>query len=78
MKGLSAGGSEVMLTRNEVTHAREFPRAALFVLSHIEVSYDDTGNPVADGGVPHVCDPWNIDDGELTPLAYSYRLLPQD
>lgn len=77
VKGVSSDGSEVNLTRNEVIHAREYRASALFVLSHIEVTYDDTGRPVANGGQARIFDPWRVDDdGELTATTYSYRLQP--
>ena len=73
VKGVTSDGSEVNLTRNEVEHARE-RRTALFVLSHVEVSYADGGEPVASGGNARVLCPWRVDDGDLTALAYSYRV----
>lgn len=72
VKGVTTDGAEVNLTRNEVEHARE-RRTALFVLSHIEVSYTDDG-PEASGGDARILCPWGIDDGELTALTYSYRV----
>lgn len=77
VKGVSTDGSEVHLTRNEVDRAREYPRPVLFVVSGIEVSYADGGSPAASGGQARILDPWRIGDGELTALAYSYR-LPAD
>ena len=44
VKGTTTDGSEVTLTRNEVAHARE-RCTALFVVSRIQVSYDDDDNP---------------------------------
>ena len=77
VKGVSTDGSEVNLTRNEAAHAREYRRPVLFVVSGIEVSYADDGSPVARGGQARILDPWRLDDGELTALAYSYRLPQQ-
>ena len=77
VKGVSTDGSEVHLTRNEVDRARAHPRPVLFVVSGIEVSYADGGGPAASGGQARILDPWRIGDGELTALAYSYR-LPAD
>ena len=72
VKGVTSDGSDVNLTRNEVEHARE-RRTALFVLSHVEVSYTGDG-PEASGGDARILCPWRVDDGDLTALAYSYRL----
>ena len=74
VKGTTGAGAVVTLTPNEVEHARE-RRTALFVLSHIEVSYTDGGEPTASGGRECVLDPWDIDgEGELRPSEYRYRL----
>lgn len=74
VKGTTGAGAVVTLTPNEVEHARE-RRTALFVLSHIEVSYTDDGEPTASGGRECVLDPWDIDgEGELRPSEYRYRL----
>ena len=79
VKGTSGSGAVVQLTHhNEVEHVRGCADAALFVQSRVEVSYDDDGNPVASDGVSKVFDPWVIDDDDLTPLAYSYRLPKRD
>ena len=79
VKGTTGSGAVVNLTHNnEVVHARECADAVLFVLSRMDVSYDDNGNPVAGDGMSNVFDPWVIDDGELTPIAYSYRLPTRD
>ena len=78
VKGVSSDGSAVNLTRNEVQHAKEYSSPVLFVLSQIDVTYDDTGRPVANGGQARIFDPWRVaDDGELTELTYSYRLRPE-
>ena len=76
VKGVSSDGAEVNLTRNEVEHARECAESVLFVLSNIDVSYSEDGSPFASGGDPRILRPWRVDDdGELTALTYSYRLL---
>ena len=78
VKGLSREAATVILTHNEVEHAREH-RTALFVLSNITTSPDEDGTLVASGGDCRVFnDPWEPDDNDLTPLAYSYRLPAQD
>ena len=74
VKGTTGAGAVVTLTANEVEHARE-RRTALFVLSHVEVSYTDGDEPVASGGRECVLDPWDIGgEGELRPSEYRYRL----
>jgi hypothetical protein len=72
VKGTTSTGHSVLLTANEVAHAREFPHSALFVLHGIRIS---GGNPPrATGGRARVFDPWDIADDHLEPLAYAYRL----
>jgi hypothetical protein len=77
VKGTTADGTEVILTPNEVRHAREHPDAALFILSNIIVERSQDGTVTATGGEKHVYDPWPIDNGTLVPLGYRY-LVPPD
>lgn len=76
VKGVTSDGSEVNLTRNEVSHAREYSAPVLYVLANIEVSYEDDRSPLASGGQARILNPWRVDqDGELTARTYTYRLL---
>jgi hypothetical protein len=71
VKGTQGDGREVLLTPNEVDHARrEFPWAALVVVSNIAVT--DQGRPLATGGDLMVFEPWKIDDGQLRPIGFTY------
>ena len=75
VKGTTGGGSEVLLTPNEVTHAREhYPRVALFVVAGVETSDESGGLSVTGGGAERDYEPWQIDEGDLAPLGYSYAL----
>jgi hypothetical protein len=67
------GGTEVILTRNEVEHARSYRRTALFILSNIRLERAEDGTVVATGGIRHVYDPWDIDDGALIPIGFRYQ-----
>ena len=74
VKGTVSDGSEVLLTRNEVLHARaNYPQIALYVLADVEVT-SRGGRSTVRGGRQRVYNAWNIDHGTLTPLGYSYRL----
>jgi hypothetical protein len=73
VKGTTTSGTEVILTPNEVRHAREYRHTALFVLSDISLSQADGGVVVASGGVRHVFDPWDIDHGTLEPIGFRYQ-----
>ncbi len=77
VKGTTEDGAMVLLTPNEVLHARENPRTALFVLSNIKVEPTKDGTINVTGGVCHLNDPWHIDDGTLAPLGFRYQVPPQ-
>lgn len=72
VKGTASRGDIVLLTRNEVEHARgAYPSVALFVVAGIRISRGD--HPHAAGGRVLRSEPWDIRTGELTALAYQYR-----
>jgi hypothetical protein len=72
VKGTTSRGNSILLTANEVAHARDFPHTALFVLYGIRVRAGDP--PVATGGRARVFDPWQIVEERLEALAYSYTV----
>lgn len=73
VKGTTSSGAAVLLTANEVKHARDaHPNTALFILARVRVIPGDP--PRATGGTPIVRQPWDVDVGELEPLAYKYRV----
>jgi hypothetical protein len=74
VKGTTTDGAEVILTPNEVRHAREYSRTALFILSNITIERADDGTVTAAGGDRNIFDPWPIDDGTLTPLGFRYQV----
>jgi hypothetical protein len=70
VKGTTSDGGSIVLTRNEVSHARkEHPRVALYVVSWIDLALSGS-NPVATGGILTRYEPWTIDDFELFPLSF--------
>jgi hypothetical protein len=74
VKGTTTDGAEVILTPNEVKHARENPCTALFVVSNITVDRAEDGTVTATGGEHHCYDPWRLDDGTLMPLGFRYQV----
>jgi hypothetical protein len=74
VKGTTTDGTEVILTPNEVRHAREHPYTALFILSNITIERTVHGTVTAVGGDQQLFDPWPIDDGTLTPLGFRYQV----
>src|SRR5439155_22462295 len=62
VKGTTSEGGSILLTANEVAHARNFRHTTLFVLHDIRVE----GNPPrATGGEARILDPWTIDEDQL-------------
>lgn len=76
VKGTTTDGVEVILTPNEVTHARDYAHTALFVLSGVTIERPEDGPVTAMGGVSRIYDPWEIGAGTLTPIGYRYQVPP--
>lgn len=74
VKGTTTDGSAILLTLNEVKHARTYKDVALFVLADVVVEREPDGSVVATGGTPIVHDPWNISAGKLKPVGYRFEL----
>jgi hypothetical protein len=74
VKGTTSSGASVVLTRNEVEHARIFyPSIALLVVSNISLHL--SGDSIeATGGCLKCYDPWVVDDYELRPLSFQCSL----
>ena len=74
VKGTSTAGEQVILTKNEVAHARNHSgQMVLFIVHGIEVEEID-GEPVAKGGDEKILWPWDVDSGELTALQFVYEV----
>jgi hypothetical protein len=74
VKGTTGGGDTFFLTANEVELAKKYPQlAALVFVKNIRLRRDD-GVPTAEGGERVVLQPWEIDQGTLTPIQFDYRL----
>jgi hypothetical protein len=70
VKGTTTAGESVLLTPNEVEHARAaFPNTALVVVRDITLHDDGSG---ASGGVLGVIRPWRPQADDLEPLGYIY------
>jgi len=75
VKGTVGDGGEVVLTPNEVNHARsKYPNVGLIVVSGIRLSQTPGDTIEATGGNVREINPWAIGDGVLTPIAYKYAL----
>src|SRR5437667_9662016 len=74
VKGTISKGREVLLTPNEVSHARAaYPNVMLLVVSEIRLTLEG----IAKGGIITVFNPWAIDKGHLKPVGYAYS-VPQN
>jgi hypothetical protein len=73
VKGSTTAARSVMLTRNEVQHARDYPDTALFVASTIEI-VDVEGTRTASGGNIRVYQPWKINADDLEAQTYCLTL----
>ena len=76
VKGSTSEASEVILTKNEVDlHRRRHPLTMLLVVRAISL---DRGSdpPHASGGRLSEISPWQIDEEQLTPIAYRYLIPP--
>ena len=70
VKGTTSRGERVLLTRNEVAHAREwFPHVVLAVVHGITVS-DASGTITAAGGTTRIVEKWELLDSALEPVSY--------
>ncbi|MET3497094.1 DUF3883 domain-containing protein [Variovorax boronicumulans] len=75
VKGTTSDGATIVLTRNEVLHAREHhPHVALYVVARIDLKLRN-GIAVAEGGILTKRRPWNVIDFELVPLSFQCRLM---
>jgi hypothetical protein len=73
VKGTTGLGEKILLPKNEVAHAQQqYPNVALFVVYGIKLSAQD--QPAAAGGTVLLLYPWNINEGQLEALAFSYAL----
>jgi hypothetical protein len=70
VKGTTSDGERVLLTRNEVAHAREwYPDVVLVVVHGVAVN-ETTGKLTATGGTPKVFERWELLDSALEPVSY--------
>jgi hypothetical protein len=74
VKGTTTEGVHVILTPNEVEHARTYPEIVLFVLANISIDEGDDEQATASGGDVTVLDPWVIDEWALRPVGFRFSL----
>ncbi len=70
VKGTTTDGEKVILTKNEVEHARAHKeQMVLFILHGIQVDDGDDG-PMASGGTQRLIWKWSPSDQSLVPLSF--------
>lgn len=76
VKGTISTGGAVILTPNEVRHARAMGShdVALLVVSRIVLSRDTAGELRASGGSPRIIHPWLLREEDLSALGWEYRV----
>jgi len=75
VKGTTAGGDQVFLTRNEIAHAKAHPRASVLLILHdIAFNGPDTDLPGPSGGTLKILWPWKPEDEDLVALSYRYQV----
>lgn len=75
VKGTAGDGSAIILTANEVDHARaHYPHVELFIVSDILVIVEQGDLLDTSGGNDTVYQRWDVDAGVLTPITYKYKL----
>jgi Domain of unknown function (DUF3883) len=73
VKATTTTGERVLVTRNEVEHAKDSGRAVLAVLCDVELQ-GEPQTPMATGGRLLVIDPWVPEPQALTPISFSYTV----
>lgn len=74
VKGTTSAGVDVMLTAQEVIHAKQhYPKTALLVVSQIKLINSASGLEAIEGQ-KKLYQPWLIDDDRLRALSYKYQV----
>jgi len=74
VKGTTSDGAQILLTPNEVEHARNYENVALFVVSNLITSEDAEGKTTVSAGRIKLLFPWTPVDDELSPIGFSYQV----
>lgn len=74
VKGSTRSLTSVILTRNEVQHARATVGTELLVVDDIKLTTDPKGKPILTGGRQRCWRGWSPADQDLTPTVYLYTL----
>jgi hypothetical protein len=78
VKGTTTAGTHVILTPNEVEHARAHRETVLFVLANILIDRSNDEQVVASDGDIIVVDPWVIDEKALRPVGFRFDLRTRE
>jgi hypothetical protein len=73
VKGSTGSAKSVILTKNEVNFQIEaYPMNGLFIVSNIELIRGEQIS--AQGGDIKFISPWLIDENDLKPISFEYRV----
>jgi hypothetical protein len=73
VKGTTSEGNTVLLTPGEVRHVpQRHPRTALAIIYGIQLAERADGSFEANGARQWLIEPWSVDKGTPTPLAFEY------
>jgi bifunctional DNA-binding transcriptional regulator/antitoxin component of YhaV-PrlF toxin-antitoxin module len=74
VKGTQGAGVAVIMTANEVNHARRYPEYSIAVVVHQIKVIQGAGGLEGTGGNVRVCLPWVIEPKSLKPLQYKWTV----
>jgi hypothetical protein len=74
VKGTQGSGASVILTKNEIEHARKHQQHSIFVIVHGVNIVSTGGSSQASGGTSRVYLPWILESGVLEPIQYKWTL----
>ena len=72
VKGTQTAGTSVILTRNEVEHAKQHPGNSMFVIVHSIKVCPKGSSFDASGGTSRVHAPWMLNSDELEPINFRW------
>ncbi|MQF98935.1 MAG: DUF3578 domain-containing protein [SAR202 cluster bacterium] len=72
VKGTTGDGSSVLLTKNEVTHAKYYDRTVLYIVYDLVLKRDESEDLYATDGKEKIYDPFDVESGFLEAIGFKY------
>lgn len=76
VKGTQGSGTSVILTKNEIEHAKKYPQRSITVIVHDVKVRLGGGPPHASGGALRVFHPWIPESTALEPIQFRWAVPP--